>query len=156
VYFDSVARRNPADPSSALEGRTRFHTELYLLGRFGLPVEKLSPSHRLAARFFFDGLLPFVLLIGVSLVTRAPPAAGVDQFFGKMKTPVEADPERDAAVMAETIRNPHRFDHQKLFPDTNWEFTKWNRLDTLGFLACLAVSGSIILLFWALLRLAAP
>jgi hypothetical protein len=121
-----------------------------------MPVEKLSPSHRLEARFFFDGLLPFVLLIGVSLFTRPLPAASLDQFFGKMKTPVAADPEADVAVMVETVRNPHRFDHQKLFPASNWEFTKWNRVDTLGFFACLGVSGGIILLFWALLRLAAP
>jgi SSS family solute:Na+ symporter len=156
VYFESVARVNPADPTSALEGRTRFHTELYLLSLAGVPVEKLSPSHRLAVRFFFDGLLPFALLIGVSLFTRPPPAASLDQFFGKMKTPVAADPTADAAVMAETIRDPRRFDHQKLFPASSWEFTKWNRVDTLGFLTCLGISGGIILLFWALLRLAAP
>lgn len=156
VYFESVARRNPTDPASALEGRTRFHAELYLLNLAGVPVEKLSPSHRLAARFFFDGLLPFALLIAISLVTRPPPAATLDQFFGKMKTPVAADPDADAAEMAATMRNPHRFDDRKLFPRSAWEFTKWNRVDTLGFFACLGVSSGIILLFWGLLRWAAP
>lgn len=155
VYFDSVARSRPADPASPMEGRTRFHTELYLLHLAGLPVEELSPGHRFAARLLFDGLLPFVLLIGVSLFTRQPASERLDQFFGKMKTPVAPTPELDATEMAETERNPRRFDHLKLFPRSTWEFTKWNRLDTLGFLACLAVSGSIVLFFWGLLRLAA-
>ncbi len=154
VYFDSVARVRPEDLSSPLQGRTRFHTELYVLNLAGVPVEALSPGHRFAARLLFDGLLPFGLLIGVSLCTRPPPAPRIDQFFGKMKTPLAADPEADMAEMAETVRNPHRFDHLKLFPRSSWEFTKWDRVDTWGFLACLAVSGSIVLLFWGLLRLA--
>ena len=58
--------------------------------------------------------------------------------------------------MAETERNPHRFDHTKVFPASNWEFTRWDRVDTIGFFACCAVSGAIIALFWGLLRWAAP
>ncbi len=153
VYFDTVARLRPADPESPLEGSDRFHTELYLLGLAGLKVEELTPGHRFAARLFFDGLLPFVLLVGVSLFTRAPTGAKVDHFFGKMKTPVADTPELDEAEMAKTDRDPHRFDHLKLFPRSSWEFTKWNRLDTLGFLACCAISGAIVLFFWGLLEI---
>ncbi len=152
VYFENVARLDPADPQSPLEGSTRFHTELYLLKKVGLPVEELSPGHRLAARFFFDAFFPFLLLFGVSFLTRPPTGEKVDHFFGKMKTPVAATPEDDAREMAETERNPHRFDHLKLFPRSSWEFTRWNRVDTIGFLACCAVSGGIVLFFWGLLK----
>jgi solute:Na+ symporter, SSS family len=152
VYFDTVARSDPANPQSALEGSNRFHTELYLLRLSGLPVESLSPGHRLAARFFFDAIFPFVLLLGVSLATRPPTGAKVDLFFGKMKTPVAPSVELDREEMQHTERDPRRFDHLKLFPRSSWEFTRWNRLDTLGFLACCAVSGSIVLLFWGLLQ----
>jgi hypothetical protein len=72
-----------------------------------------------------------------------------------MKTPVAETPELDTLAMAETERNPHRFDHLKLFPRSNWEFTRWNRVDTVGFLVCCAISGSIVLLFWGLLHLVA-
>ncbi len=154
VFFDTVARLRPADPDSPLEGRDRFHTELFLLNVVGLPVEKLSPGHRFAARLFFDAITPFVLLIGVSLLTRPPSGPRIDHFFGKMKTPVADTPERDQAEMAATERDPYRFDHLKLFPRSNWEFTRWNRLDTVGFLACCAISVSIVLLFWGLLKLA--
>jgi hypothetical protein len=156
VYFDTVARLRPADPTSPLEGRDRFHTELYLLNSVGVPVEKLSTGHRFAARLFFDALSPFVLLIAVSLLTRAPTGERVDHFFGKMKTPVGETPEIDTAEMNETSRHPHRFDHLKLFPQSNWEFTKWNRVDAIGFFACCAISSAIVLFFWGLLEYVSP
>ena len=57
--------------------------------------------------------------------------------------------------MEETRRNPRRFDHTKLFPSSNWEWTRWDRTDGVGFVICLGISGGIIAMFWFLLRLAA-
>ena len=95
-----------------------------------------------------------VLLIA-SLLTRPTDAARVAQFYGKMKTPVGATPELEIATMEETRRHPTRFDHTKLFPGTNWEFCKWDKVDTIGFLVCSALSAAIVLLFVFLLKLAA-
>lgn len=69
-----------------------------------------------------------------------------------MKTPVEAERDRDAAAMEETRRDPGRFDATKLFPRSNWEFTKWDRTDAAGFLVCSAISLSIIGIFWFVLK----
>ena len=79
----------------------------------------------------------------------------MDQFYGKMKTPVGATPELEEAGMEETRRNPGRFDHLKLFPRSSWEFCKWDRVDTIGFLSCLAVSWAVYLalqaaVFWGI------
>ncbi len=158
VYFESVVRqRTDADTAEgALEGRGRLHLELVVLKWFGMNVEQMSASDRFAARFFFDAALPFVLLIGVSLVTRPPRKEKLDQFFGRMKTPVGATPLLEAEAIAQTRANPGRFDHTKLFPSSSWEFAKWDRVDATGFLVCCAVSASIIGLFWWLLRLAGP
>jgi solute:Na+ symporter, SSS family len=155
VYWDRVVRQNPDDLASPFEGRGRFHLELWVLDNLGMDVEAMDVSARYAARFFYDGLFPFAVLLAVSLFTRRPPPPVVDQFYGKMKTPVHPVPVRDAAEMEETRRNPHRFDHRKLFPRSSWEFTKWNRVDTVGFLACCAVSALIFALFYLLLRAAA-
>ena len=155
VFFDSVARIHPEDPGSPLEGRGRFHVELYLLDLAGLDMEEMAPSDRFAARFFFNVISPFALLIGLSLLTRPPARERIDQFYGKMKTTVGPTPELDAAAMEETLRDPRRFDHLKIFPHSSWEFTKWNRVDTIGFVVCCLLSGAIIGLFWLLLRLAA-
>ena len=59
------------------------------------------------------------------------------------------------AAMEETRRNPGRFDHTKLVRDSTWEFCKWDRVDTIGFLICCAVSGAIIGIFVLLLKWAA-
>ena len=152
VFFESVVRSQPNDASSALEGRGRFHLELFILDRLGINMAEKTASARFAARFFFDGLFPFALLMLVSYVTRQPPKPLVDQFYGKMKTPVGMTPELEEAAMAETLRDPHRLDHRKLFPRTAWEFTKWDRVDTIGFLVCCAVSGAILAAFALLLR----
>lgn len=156
VFFETVARTRPGDPASRVEGCGRFHSELVLLKLTGLDVAEFSPAGRFAARFFVDALLPPLLMIGLSLITRPPPRERIDRFLGKMKTPVGATAELDTAAMAETHRNPHRFDHLKLWPNSSWEFTKWNRIDAVGFVASCALVGVIIALFWALLRWAAP
>lgn len=152
VYFESVVRTNPQDPQSPLIGRGRLHTELLLLRAAGVDVPGLSPGGRLAARFFVDAFLPIVLVIGASLLTRAPARERVDQFFGKMKTPVGATPEEEAGAMEATRRAPQRFDHLKLLPNSSWEWTRWDRVDAVGFAASCAVTFVILGLFWALLR----
>jgi SSS family solute:Na+ symporter len=154
VFWDAVVHQRAGEVASPLEGRGRFHLELYVLDRLGLDVAGLDVSTRYAARFFYTGLFPFVVLLVVSLVTRPAPPAVVDLFYGKMKTPVNPDPEKDAAEMAETRRNPARFDDRKLFPRSAWEFTKWDRTDTVGFLICCGVSGLIFGLFALLLAAA--
>lgn len=156
VFFQTVVRETPADPSSALVGMSRFHVEIWVLDKVGVPVAEFSPSGRNAARFIYDGIFPFVVLILVSLFTRPPDKARTDFFFCKMKTPVGATPELEVAAMEETRRNPHRFDGTKLLgADSNWEFAKWDKVDAIGFIACLGVSGAILTGFWLLLRAAA-
>jgi len=155
VYFKEVVRVVPNDPASPFAGRGRFNFECWLLDRFGLHSARLSPADRETAQFLFDGFFPFVVLFLVSFLTRSPDPARIDQFYGKMKTPIGATPELEAAAMDGTRRNPHRFDHTKLLgPRSSWEFARWDRVDTLGFLGCCATSGLIILGFVLVLRLA--
>jgi Na+/proline symporter len=151
VFFESVVRAVPGDPASRLEGKGRLHLELVILDRLGFAAAEKSASARFAARFFFDGLFPFALLMLVSLCTRPADRARVDLFYGKMKTPVAATPELDEAEMAATRADPQRMDHRKLFRNSAWEFTKWDRVDTIGFLACCAVSALMLAAFAGLL-----
>jgi hypothetical protein len=155
VYFESVVLTRADDLSSPLTGRGRFHAELYLLKLGGLDPAKWSASVRFAARFFVSGLLPLVFLLAVSLVTAGAPSERVDRFYGKMKTPVGSTPELEAAAMAATERDPRRFEATKLFPQSSWELTKWNREDVLGFGVCCAISGGILGVFMLVLRAAA-
>lgn len=154
VYFKEVARERPGDATSPLRGRGRFNFECWLLKHAGLDPIRLSASGRETAQFLFDGLFPFALLFAVSLFTRPPSPEKVSRFFGKMKTPVGETPELDALAVNDTLANPGRFDHTKLFPGSSWEFTRWNREDTLGFVGCCAASAATIGLFVLILRFA--
>ena len=156
VFFANVVHAKADDLSSPLVGSGRFNLECWVMSKAGLPVAKFSPNQRLTAQFFFDGLFPFAVLLIASLLTRPTDPARVAQFYGKMKTPVADTPELDALAMEETRRHPTRFDHTKLLPASNWEFCKWTKVDTVGFLICSALSGAIVLLFLGLLRWAAP
>lgn len=156
VYFERVVRSVPTDAASPLRGEGRFHIELWVLEKAGLDVVSLTPSGRNAARFIYDGLFPFVVLIAVSFFTRRPEAGRTALFFGKMKTPVGATPELEVQAMADTTARPDRFDDTKLFgPRSQWEFARWDRVDTIGFIACLGVSFGILATFWIVLRWAA-
>lgn len=155
VYFERIVRARGDHAVTGWEGRGRFHVELWALGRLGCRVETWDTSERFAARLFYSAAVPFILLIGVSLITRPPDQRIVEAFYGKMKTPVGRTPQLERLALAETQRDPRRFDHLKLWPRSNWEFTRWDRIDTIGFLACCAASGTIIAAFWWLLRLAA-
>jgi len=156
IYFAKVVRTNLEDLSSPQTGIGRFNFEAWLLEKAGLvELKHMTKADLQAVQFYFDGAFPFIVLIIVSLLTKAPGREKVNYFFGKMKTPVGATPELEAATMEETRLHPDRFDHTKLFPHSAWEWTKWDKTDTVGFVICLGVSAGIVATFWFLLRLTA-
>ena len=76
----------------------------------------------------------------------------MDRYFAKFKTPIAATPELDEEELVKTFRDPTRFDHLKMFPDTNWEFTKWTRGDVIGFTACWAGVVFVVSVLWLVLN----
>ena len=159
VYFNAVVHSNPQDLTSPLVAKAgllnnRFNVESWLLGKAGLDVRSKTPTQRLNVQFFFDAIFPFIVLIAVSLLTKPTDPARVAFFYGRMKTPVGDTPELEAAGIEETRRNPTRFEHTKLLPSSNWEFCKWDRVDTVGFIICCVLSAAIVGLFLLLLRAA--
>lgn len=160
VYFSKVVHQDPNDLNSPLVAaatRTNpFNFAAYLAAKAGVNVEAMTITQRFTLRFFFDGLFPFVVLILVSLLTKPTDPKLVAEFYGKMKTPVGDTPELEAAGIAETLRNPTRFDHTKLLPSSNWEFCKWDRVDAIGFIVCCSLSAGIVGIFLGLLKWAAP
>ena len=147
VFFeDGLVRRDLTDPNSPLEGIGRFDIEVYLIALLGVDVRNFTPPIIMTVRFLVDAMLPFLILIAVSYLTRRGDPMTLAQFYVRLKTPVGSTPEDEARAIAESQANPTRFDHTKLFPNTDWEFTKWDRTDTLGFLTCCASVGVVLLL----------
>jgi hypothetical protein len=153
IFFDSVARVDPKDPASGLEGVGRFNVENYCLSLVGIPVEKFTGAAMLTTRWAFDGLFPFGLLILVSLVTPAEELARADRFFAKMRTPVGATPEDDKSEVERSYAEPSRFNGKKLFPRSHWQFTKWGLSDVLGFAGCWGIVGAILVILYAVLNI---
>jgi solute:Na+ symporter, SSS family len=87
---------------------------------------------------------PFLVMVIVSWLTKAPPKESVDRYYIKMKVPVDSDPETDLRNLEAAYSNPSPLDHRKLFPGTNLEFQKPTRADWLGFVVCWLVCGLII------------
>jgi solute:Na+ symporter, SSS family len=154
LYYDSVARSNPLDANSPMTGLGRLKTELIVSKMIGLDLNNMKPSAILTARYLIASLLPFFILIPISLITRDKGLEeNIARFYVKMKTKVIADPELDKAELQKSYDNPTRFDHTKLFPKSNWEFCKWDKDDTWGVVASSALTIGILAGFWLLIKL---
>lgn len=152
LYFeDGVVHVNPKDLTSPRTGMGLFRVEVYLLALAGVDVAGFSPAGLLTTRYVVDALFPIIVLIVVSLLTRPTDPQRVARFYVRLKTPVAATLEQDALDVEVGYANPTHLDHTKLFPKSNWELTKWDRMDALGFLGCCSFVGVILLFFKAVL-----
>jgi hypothetical protein len=160
IFYEAVARANPEDPRSPIEGVGRFQVEAWLLQAARFPVIEFNKADLLTARWLVDGVLPFIMLIVFSYVL---PGRGlteedrrrVDGFFAKLKTPVAPTPEEDDRQVALSYESPRRFDQLKLFPRSTWEFSKWTHADMVGFLGCWGVVALILGFLWLVLHIGA-
>jgi SSS family solute:Na+ symporter len=153
IFFERVVRTDPANPSSALEGRGRFHAEIWVMSWFGVDFSDWAKPQLVAARFFFDAIFPFVLLVLFSWMSRPVPDAALDRFFARLHTPVQPTPEADAAEVEASYANPRRFDHDKLFPGRNWEILRPAPSDFAGFFGTWVLVGAIVLMLWAMVTI---
>jgi SSS family solute:Na+ symporter len=153
IYFEKVARKNPEDPHSPMVGIGRLKPELMVARLVGLNLQNMKPSMVLTVRYLVASLLPFVILIPLSWITKNKGLEqNITRFYARMKTKVIPDRELDKAEVEKTYADPTRFDHLKLFPKSNWEFCKWTKEDTVGFFGTSAVTAVIVIAFWLLLK----
>lgn len=132
------------DANGEFVGNGMLNLELVLLDKLGFDLSQNPYSLNETIRVIFKILIPFGVLFIVGLITRPDEKEAVDRFFVKMKTPVLADPESDKAELEKSYANPARFDHQKMFPKSNWEFCKWNKVDGIGFAISCCVAAFIV------------
>lgn len=153
IFFEEVARSDPADPNSPKIGYGRFHAEIWVLSWIGIDFSGFRKSQLLAARFLFDALFPFLLLFLISAITRPVDREFTDRFFAKLHTPVGKTPEEEEKALEAAYQNPGMYEGQKIFPGSNWELLKWDRWDYLGFFGSWGLVGVIILLLWLMTKL---
>jgi SSS family solute:Na+ symporter len=153
LFFDRVAT---GKEGVGKEGLGRFNVENYVLWKCGVPLEGFGPAGVMAGRWYVDSVLPFVLVMGLSLLPLGRKGEGdglrEQRFFNKLRTPVAGTAERDREEVAISDAEPRRFDGEKLFPGTSWEFSKWTLGDAWGFAACWAGVGVVLGILWVVLR----
>lgn len=136
-----------------LRGKGELHLDLLLLSKLGFDLTKNPYALNETIRFLLRIILPFAAIVIVSLFTTNPDKDAINRFYVKMKTEANIDREEDERELALSYANPHRFDHLKLFPNSNWEFLKMKRVDWLGFLICYGVTFAIIGLFFLVISI---
>lgn len=155
IFFDKVVRENPDDPNSPFVGEGVFRNQIFYLAKLGVPVQKLTKAQLATLSFIFDIIFPFIILFGVSLVTRRNSEKTLREFYGAVHTPAVADQEEDARRVQEAIDNPEIIEKKKLFPGTDCELWKPDKWDIWGFMLSWGVVGVIILLYILIMRIGA-
>jgi SSS family solute:Na+ symporter len=153
VFYEKVARQDPADPASPKIGLGRFNAEIWVLSWLGIGFAGFTKAQLMAVRFFFDALFPFVLLFLISFVTRPAPKDALDRFFGRIHTPTQPTAEEDAAAVARAYENPEMYRSRKVWPRSSWEIMKPGKGDIIGFGGSWLLVGVIILLLWVMVSL---
>jgi hypothetical protein len=149
IFYESVARQRPDDPTSPMEGKGLFRTQIWLLAELGIDFTGWRRPAISTASFLFDAITPFILLIVISLFTRRNSEHVLRDFYARIHTPAVADPDLDARLVLEKIENPELVERDKIFPGSDWEFWKPTRTDIVGFLACLGFVFLVIGLYMA-------
>ncbi len=155
LFFDRIARENPADPNSRLTGIGRFNAELWVLSWFGVDFTGFNKAQLEATRFAFDALFPLMCLILLSYFTKPASRKALDDFFARVHTPIQPTLDEDARMLRENAAHMHHFESSKLFPKTHWEIHKPTKLDYFGFFGTCGLVGVIILLLWIVVNIGA-
>ncbi len=125
-------------------GSGLLNLELIALDQLGFDLTRNTYAMNETVRILIRTLIPFLVMIVVSHLTRPMNKQQLDRFFVKMMTEVQEDRRADARELELSYANPDRFNHKKLFPHTNWELEKWNRVDTIGFLLAVLCTFAVL------------
>lgn len=119
------------DQNGVLVGGGYLYIELILLDAIGFDLSKNPYALNETVRMLVRLIVPFLLLVIVSLVSNIDQKEYLEPFYQKMRRPVtpEGSEEPESTLV---------------FPNSNWEFYKWNRRDWLGFLLSWVLVAAII------------
>ncbi len=139
VFWDGGIR---SDSSGRRSGRGFFKPELYLMHKMGVDFHRMTPARVEMLSLLFRLLFPFIAVFLVGSLTRPMDAGLLDRFYAKQRTPVHPDIEEDRKAVEASMKDPDRFDHEKLCPDSNWELSKLQVYDAKGL--AVALAGGIL------------
>jgi SSS family solute:Na+ symporter len=148
IFFETVVRENPEDPNSKLVGKGMFRVQVYLVSLLGVDFTEMSKPQVSTVSFTFDIIFPFIVLFGVSLITKRNSEKVLREFYACVHTPCVADQEEDARRVQMAIDNPELVEQDKIFPGTDWEIWKPTKMDVWGFIVLCFLVLVVIGLFY--------
>ncbi|MHC4122546.1 MAG: sodium:solute symporter family protein [Planctomycetota bacterium] len=134
-------------------GKGTLSIGLVVTDKLGFDLSQNPHALNQTIRVLIRTITPFVILVVIALFTKSDETKRLDRFFVKMKTPVLVDREKDSEELAKSYATPDRFKHVKLFPNSSWEFDKWDKVDTIGFVLSVAGVTAVIGLLVLLLNI---
>ncbi|CAN5348038.1 hypothetical protein BH09VER1_BH09VER1_28060 [soil metagenome] len=148
IYWSQGIRSENGVPT----GRGMFYPEMYVLDRV---VDLSANPYALneTIRYLYKILLPFLIVIVISLLSGPRVTEPVSQFFLRMRTEVKPEREEDDAAVAVAYARPEETVRKLLFPRSGLEFFKWNRVDTLGFLGACGLAFAVMGLLYLVVSL---
>jgi SSS family solute:Na+ symporter len=150
IFFEKVVRENPTDPNSPFIGKTRMRTMLLVPALLGFDLSNLKKADLNALGYYLDIFMPFLMLIVISLFEKQNSEEALNEFYARMHTPAMGTPEEEERELELTRKNPSRFNHKKLFPNTSIEILKPTKRDVLGFLI---ICGIILIIITFIITL---
>ncbi len=142
IFWDQELRTND---DGSVYGKGMLYLEMVLIDKLGFDLTKNPYALNQTIRYCIRILWPFLIFVIVAKLTRPDEKERLDRFYVKMKTPAIADREEDERQLQLSYDNPSRFDHRKMFPNTNLEFEKLTKTDIKGAIAY--TLGGILILF---------
>lgn len=124
-----------------MQAEGRFNFDFLLYSALGLDLKNYSNATLETLRLPPKVILPFVVMIILSYLTRSNPQDSLDRYYAKMRTPVKPDPLDDEAALQAAYNVPEDTHDKKWFPTSSWEFSKPSLYDVAGFV------GSFIICF---------
>ncbi len=126
-------------------GAGTFYLESWLLDH----VTDLSANpHALneTLRYTYKILLPFLVLIVVSLLTAPDESDSIGRFFARMRTKVRTNRAEDEKAVLSAYADPKSTRDCLLLPGSQLEFFKWSREDVIGFGLALVIAFAVLAL----------
>ena len=132
------------DDDVRLKGFGKFQPGFLLFHVAGIRMTGMTDATLETLKLLPQIIVPFVIMILLSLVTPRNSTAALDRYYTKMKTPVDPDPVADRRRLEEACADPAALEHRKLLPGTSLEIQRPTMIDAVGFCTCVAVCFGIV------------
>jgi SSS family solute:Na+ symporter len=127
-----------------LRGKGLFRLDFLIYDLLGIDMTKMSDAALRTLRLPTRVVLPFVVMILLSLITPRVDKEPLDRFYVKMKTPVDPDPKADQQAIEASYADPARFDEKRLVKAFGLEFQRFSVEDIVGFVVCFLICFALI------------